>query len=226
MVGAGALGCELLKLLCLLGVGKVTVVDADSIEISNISRQFLFRNENIGQNKAAVAVNRAKLINPEVSFSHIENFLNKANECFFNAEFWKDHTTIFCAVDNAEARRYLSKKSKEFSIPLFESGTEGLRNCHQVIIPKLTAGYYGAKVQIQEEFNSCTIKSFPYAFKHTIAAAVNFYKEFFEKFFEDINALNDNAENFLKNIKNLDLLSQNQKVAKTFLIFKTSYLDG
>lgn len=60
MVGAGALGCEFLKNFAMTGLGcgkdgKVTVTDDDSIEISNLNRQFLFRKENVGCYKSEVA---------------------------------------------------------------------------------------------------------------------------------------------------------------------------
>jgi ubiquitin-activating enzyme E1 len=51
MIGAGALGCEFLKIFALMGLGTeglLTVADDDTIEISNLSRQFLFRSENVG----------------------------------------------------------------------------------------------------------------------------------------------------------------------------------
>ena len=60
MVGAGALGCELIKAFALMGIacspeGKVHVTDNDNIEVSNLNRQFLFRKNNVGQSKSACA---------------------------------------------------------------------------------------------------------------------------------------------------------------------------
>src|SRR6478736_9020492 len=68
VVGAGALGNEVLKNLALLGVGTVYVIDLDTVEPSNLSRSVLFRNEDGGRAKAAVAAQRAAEINPEVAF--------------------------------------------------------------------------------------------------------------------------------------------------------------
>lgn len=78
VVGSGALGCEFLKNLALMGVscngqGKLTITDDDVIEKSNLSRQFLFRDWNIGQAKSTVAASAAAAINShlriEASFS-------------------------------------------------------------------------------------------------------------------------------------------------------------
>ena len=68
LVGAGALGCELLKNFALMGVGcgkngKVVITDNDHIEKSNLSRQFLFRSHHIGKSKSAVAAESAQSIN-------------------------------------------------------------------------------------------------------------------------------------------------------------------
>jgi ubiquitin-like 1-activating enzyme E1 B len=54
MVGAGGIGCELLKNLVLTGFGEIHVVDLDTIDLSNLNRQFLFRNEHIKKSKALV----------------------------------------------------------------------------------------------------------------------------------------------------------------------------
>lgn len=54
MVGAGGIGCELLKNLVLTGFGEVHIVDLDTIDLSNLNRQFLFRHEHIKKSKAEV----------------------------------------------------------------------------------------------------------------------------------------------------------------------------
>ena len=64
LVGAGAIGCEMLKALALMGVGRVTVTDMDLIEKSNLNRQFLFRASDVGQLKATVAAREARRIYP------------------------------------------------------------------------------------------------------------------------------------------------------------------
>lgn len=55
MVGAGGIGCELLKNLVLAGFGEIHIVDLDTIDLSNLNRQFLFRHEHIKKSKALVS---------------------------------------------------------------------------------------------------------------------------------------------------------------------------
>lgn len=58
MVGAGGIGCELLKNLVLTGYGEIHIVDLDTIDLSNLNRQFLFRHEHIKKSKALVSFGR------------------------------------------------------------------------------------------------------------------------------------------------------------------------
>lgn len=54
MIGAGGIGCELLKNLVLVGFGEIHIIDLDTIDLSNLNRQFLFRQEHIKKSKALV----------------------------------------------------------------------------------------------------------------------------------------------------------------------------
>ena len=213
--GAGALGCELLKLFALEGVGNITVVDADSIALSNLSRQFLFQQADVGKNKALVAAAKTQAINPEVSIKHLEYFITRENGHIYNASFWQNFSAIFAAVDNVEARKLLSKKAKQYQIPMFESGTNGLRCSHQVILPFETSGYQGQKAK-EESFAMCTLKSFPYAFKHTVAAAANYYRDFFEKFVKDAGDMLSDYGEFRRRVQTLDSYNQLQQVKENF----------
>ena len=71
IVGAGALGCELLKGMALMGVasgdkGLLVITDMDRIEVSNLNRQFLFRREHVGQSKSTTAAAAALIMNPKL----------------------------------------------------------------------------------------------------------------------------------------------------------------
>ncbi|CAK7353274.1 unnamed protein product [Dovyalis caffra] len=92
IVRSGALGCEFLKNLAMMGVscgeqGKLTINDDDVIEKSNLSRQFLFRDWNIGQAKSTVAASTALLINPHLNIEVLQNRVGLETENVFDDTF-------------------------------------------------------------------------------------------------------------------------------------------
>jgi molybdopterin/thiamine biosynthesis adenylyltransferase len=100
VVGAGALGNEIGKLLALTGVGRVLFFDPDTIERSNLSRSVLFRDSDEGRPKVAALVARMRELNPEVQVvGRAENVIERAGLGLF---FWAD--VVIGAVDNREAR--------------------------------------------------------------------------------------------------------------------------
>lgn len=85
LVGAGALGCEFLKFIALLGIGskgKIWCTDNDSIEVSNLNRQFLFRNSDVTKFKSEVACREALKINSELKLIPQRYIVSKDTENF------------------------------------------------------------------------------------------------------------------------------------------------
>ena len=66
LAGIGALGCVVAEILTMMGIGKLVIVDFDTVELSNLNRQWLFRDEDIGKSKALVAKEHLKILNPSV----------------------------------------------------------------------------------------------------------------------------------------------------------------
>ena len=77
VVGAGALGNEVIKNLTLMGVGSIFIVDFDTIELANLSRSVLFRESDSGRNKAEIAAARAKDLNPNVHVQYFHGDITK-----------------------------------------------------------------------------------------------------------------------------------------------------
>lgn len=109
VVGAGGIGCELLKNLVLSGIRKLTVVDLDSIDVSNLNRQFLFRKNDVSHGKALVASKAVRrYLSPEEAEKlhitiHTERVQNLPMEVFANQDI------VMNALDNFEARRYVNR---------------------------------------------------------------------------------------------------------------------
>lgn len=201
MVGAGGIGCELLKNLVLMGFGDIHVVDLDTIDLSNLNRQFLFRHEHIKQPKALVAKETALKFNPNVK---IESYHANIMESRFDEEWFKSFTLVFNALDNMDARRYVNDKCISFGIPLVESGTTGFTGQAEVIKKGATECYDCYEKETPKSFPICTIRSTPSQPIHCIVWAKSYlFTELFGASAEDTAELDyaatgENAEELKK----------------------------
>lgn len=182
LVGCGALGCEYLKGLALMGVGtgkdgKIWVTDMDRIEVSNLSRQFLFRNPDVGHPKSVRGALVVKKWNPSVNIEALEKKVGDDSEDFFNDNFWESLNVCWNALDNVQARQYTDARCLFYSKPLLESGTLGTKCNHEVILPFRTSSYNDGKESDDNEAQiaMCTLRSFPYLPKHCIEFAKQAY---------------------------------------------------
>lgn len=183
MVGAGALGCEYLKLFALMGLGcgsgQVVVTDDDSIELSNLNRQFLFKRQHVGSSKSKTACEVAKGINSKINAVSHKNRVAPENESTFTDIFWDSQDFVVGAVDNVKARQYVDSKCVFHEKPLFESGTLGTMCNSQVIIPHITESYGDSKDPQEEGIPLCTLRNYPYLLDHTIEWARNYFQAMF-----------------------------------------------
>jgi adenylyltransferase/sulfurtransferase len=137
VIGAGALGNEILKLLGLIGVGQILVYDPDRIELSNLSRCVLFRDHDEGQRKAVVAAERTRELNPDVQIvARCENIITQAGLGPF---FWAD--VVIGAVDNREARVHINAACARAGRCWVDGAIEGLSGIVRVFDPASTACY-------------------------------------------------------------------------------------
>ena len=182
VVGAGGLGCEILKNLALCGIKHIFVVDLDTIELSNLNRQFLFRQKDIGRFKAEVACEFIKRKYPDIE---IKSSCKKIQE--FSDEFFRRFHIIIGGLDNIEARSYINQKVHdlvEFDekgnpdlstvIPFVDGGTEGFRGQTKVIIPYKTSCFDCGQELINTNRNTfamCTIAENPRVPEHCIEYA-------------------------------------------------------
>lgn len=204
VVGSGAIGCELIKNLGMMGVNKIYLTDPDYIEKSNLSRQFLFGDADIRQSKAEIA---GKKINQMNSDSNIIVFKEKMcleTENIFNAEFHSKIDVYLNALDNVNARMYMDSCAIKYSKPLIDSGTLGSKGNIQVILPHLTETYSSTKDPEEKSgIPICTIKSFPYKPEHTIQWARELFETEFNQIPSFLNKYKNKEE--LKKINDADL---------------------
>ena len=175
VVGAGAIGCELRKNLAMMGVGNICISDMDIIEKSNLNRQFLFRNENIGQHKAEAVCNVIKQMNSNINLTSYILKVAPETENIFDANFYKNTDVVMTALDNLNARHYVDKKCVENCLHLIDSGTLGPQGNVQVVVPFVTESYGASNDQQEDSIAVCTLKMFPYQPSHCIQYAKSLF---------------------------------------------------
>lgn len=202
MVGCGAIGCEWMKNLSMLGYNQLDVTDPDHIEVSNLSRQFLFRNKDVKMSKSEVAVNYIKNKFETLNTNPFSHKLTQENKNVVN-ELFEGKDIIINALDNNTARRFIDSVCLEKCLPLFESGTMGMKGNTQPIIPYITETYSDSQDGNEEKsFPVCTIKNFPNQIVHTIHWARDYF-EIFTRAFENINKFKTNPD-FYKELSDFD----------------------
>lgn len=186
LVGAGAIGCEMLKNWAMIGLatgpkGKISVADMDQIEKSNLNRQFLFRPKDVGKLKSECAAEAVQAMNPDLKgkFVILPDRVGAETEHIFNENFWEELDGVTNALDNVDARQYVDRRCVFFRKPLLDSGTLGTKGNTQVVLPSLTESYSSSQDPPEQSFPQCTLRSFPNKIDHTIAWAKEKFHEFF-----------------------------------------------
>jgi ubiquitin-like 1-activating enzyme E1 B len=198
VVGAGGIGCELLKNLVCAGFGSgntqtdlgasttqddgsltaptsrvpgIVLVDLDTIDLSNLNRQFLFRKQHIKKPKATVAKETASQFNPAVNIDARHGDIFDAE---YNVDFFEGFDIVFNALDNLKARQHCNRMCMAAGVPLIESGTTGFNGQVQAIQKGVTECYDCNPKPVQKSFPICTIRSTPSQPIHCIVWAKSY----------------------------------------------------
>jgi ubiquitin-activating enzyme E1 len=194
MVGSGAIGCELLKNYAMIGLGtgkvdekhtksgKIVLTDPDVIELSNLNRQFLFREKHLRKPKSVTAAAAAQMMNPQLQGNLLAR-LDKVHEGtsnIFTDKFFEEMNIVTNALDNVQARKYIDQRCVSARTPLIESGTLGPKGHVQVIIPNKTESYGSMKDPVEElDIPFCTLKMFPEETLHCVEWARDLFGSLF-----------------------------------------------
>ncbi|SMN18137.1 similar to Saccharomyces cerevisiae YPR066W UBA3 Protein that acts together with Ula1p to activate Rub1p before its conjugation to proteins (neddylation) [Maudiozyma saulgeensis] len=220
VLGAGGLGCEILKNLVMCNVSSIDIIDMDTIELTNLNRQFLFSDQDIGKPKATTAIKYIK--------THFPNLPIKLNPLVcdlttLNNEFYEKFDFIISGLDAIKPRRFVNeiiaqiahKTSFEKVIPFIDGGTEGLKGHVKTIIPGFTACWecsINTLPKGQDNLPMCTIINNPRNLKHVIEYIITIiYPLGSIKWEED--SIEDNTDKIYQNI-----LDASFKRAKEFNI--------
>lgn len=180
LVGAGGIGCELLKNLALSGFRRVEVIDLDTIDVSNLNRQFLFRSQHVGMPKCVVACEAAMAMSSAQDAEYVPHHGNVCDNNKFNVQYVSQFSLILNALDNVVARRRVNRLALASAVPLVEAGTTGYLGQVTVIDKASNVECYECQPKpAQKVYPICTIRSTPSVPVHTIVWAKELYKLLF-----------------------------------------------
>jgi len=151
VVGAGALGNEVIKCMIMAGFSDITIVDMDEVVTSNLSRCVFFREGDGGRKKAEVVAERASEL---YSGAEVRPMVSKIQDL----TGW-DYDVVFGCLDNISARLHTNSHARYHKIPYIDGATDGFRGKVQVILedgPCMECGMNSSHMKIIDERFSCT----------------------------------------------------------------------
>ena len=174
MIGSGGIGCELLKNLVLIGFLNIQIIDLDTIDVSNLNRQFLFRPHHVNRSKAEVAKEAILAIAP----SNINIIASHGNikDKQYGLEFFDSFDLVINALDNVSARKHVNRLCLAADKPLIEAGTQGYLGQAFVIKKQVTECFECQPKPVQKQFPICTIRSTPDKPVHCVVFAKELHK--------------------------------------------------
>ncbi|KAM0679183.1 E1 ubiquitin-activating protein uba2 [Binucleata daphniae] len=220
VIGSGGIGVELLKNLYLSKQKNITLVDFDTISITNLNRQFFYKSINVNDYKAKIASETYK---KKVKNSNFTFHTNKIQE--FDLSFFKIYDIVYNCLDNDEARRYVNQRCLLGNIPLIDGGSTGFLGQSQYFTRN--SCFDCLEQEVKKEYPVCSIRLIPETYEHCVIWAKSiFFEEYVcgkknEEYYEETlkhedehidDRVNDAKAKKYNNSVNLD--SENNKKRK------------
>lgn len=197
LVGAGGIGCEVLKVLILSGYRNIHLIDLDTIDGTNLNRQFLFSTSDVGKSKSFTARETIlrwwgwrEGVDPSTLPVHeklgappkLVAYHDDIKAPYFDRHFFGSFAAVLNALDNVSARQHVNRLCCQAGVPLIESGTMGYNGQVQPILPGHSECYdCRPKPSDKVTYAVCTIHSRPTKLVH----CVHYAKEIYEVLFGD-----------------------------------------
>ena len=155
VVGVGGLGNPITSRLAAMGIGTLRIVDRDIIELSNLHRQTMFDESDVGQVKVEVAAKKLQKLNPDCK---IEALAVSVND-YTALEVVENCNVVIDALDSVNARYALNKACIKFGIPFVTGAAVGVSGQAFTILPKESACYYCMFPELNEDtMPTCSIE--------------------------------------------------------------------
>jgi molybdopterin/thiamine biosynthesis adenylyltransferase len=187
VAGAGATGCELLKLFTMMGAGTerpIFVADPDIVSESNRSRQYMYRTEDVANQspKVHAAAKFMKQLRPNILVEPISKKLSSDTwfDPFLFTTLSQSHT-LFAMLDSVDGRVFTNKLAKFFGVRMIECGTDGFKGNVQSVVPFVTKDYIKAQNNPLIEVANCLPKGIPEIAEQVIPIISSFYSTWFFK---------------------------------------------
>ena len=155
VVGTGGLGNPITSRLAAMGIGTLRIVDRDVIELSNLHRQTMFNEDDVGQVKVEVAAKKLQKLNPDCK---IEALAVSVND-YTALEVIEGCDVVIDALDSVNARYALNKACVEFGIPFVTGAAVGVSGQAFTVLPKQSACYFCMFPELNEDtMPTCSIE--------------------------------------------------------------------
>lgn len=171
IVGAGGIGCELLKLLYANHqlTHSLTIIDYDTVALTNLNRQFLFTHNSINHYKAEVSAAVYSQKTKATVECHVASVFN------FDYSFFKQFSTVYNCLDNHEARSFVCRLCLFANVPVIDGGSSGFLG--QSWLYTRRGDCYDCLEHTSEEVPVCSIRSIPTTFEHCVIWAKTIFLE-------------------------------------------------
>lgn len=167
------------------------MIDLDTIDVSNLNRQFLFQKQHVGRSKAEVSRESALRFNPK---ANIKAYHDSITTSKYGVPFYQKFTLVMNALDNRAARNHVNRMCLAAGVPLVESGTAGYLGQVTVIKKGVTECYECQPKPAQKTFPGCTIRNTPSEPIHCIVWAKHLFNQLFGEADPDEDVSPDSAD--------------------------------
>ncbi|EGR30664.1 ubiquitin-activating enzyme e1, putative [Ichthyophthirius multifiliis] len=183
LIGVGGIGCEVLKNLSQFKFKEIHILDLDTIEVSNLNRQFLFRKSHRGHYKSEVA---KQVLEYQKPFMNLKSHTKNIKDEQYGLKFFSQFNLVIMALDNQETRSFVNKQCMILDIPLLEAGTTGYKG-QAYIFKRGQSRCYDCfpKTENKQSYPACTIRTLPEKPVHCIIWAKYLFNVIFNEKIEE-----------------------------------------